>query len=211
MVDNDILSALQPGQIHSKQQDLEAYISEPQPPAMAKILNCNECSINQRADKKQEAFINLEHRGQYINPVKVSVFGKNGSIDHVFVFGPERRDTQVELSATDAFALGIDAPVRLSGDLGSAGSCELVGPAGRILAKETVIIPARHLHCSPEDALRLGVSNHDFVSVSAVGRTKQIIDHVSVRIHPTFSLSFHINSDESAKYWLTDQDHITML
>lgn len=145
----------------------------------------------------------LSHRGQFVCDQTVRIVGANGvDLEDVRVFGPTRDATQVELSPTEAFALGIDAPVRLSGDLSRTAGCSLVGPAGSVTLKAGVIIPARHLHCNERDAARLGLAHHQLVTVAPVGRPDVAIELVSVRIHPTFALELHLTYDEASEFWL---------
>jgi len=152
----------------------------------------------------------IGHRGQAVCDLTVTVVGKNGSLEHVRVLGPHREKTQVELAASDAFALGIQAPVRISGDLSRAGACTLVGTEGEISLRGVAIIPARHLHCRPQEAERLGIKHHDTINVHVPGRDQRI-EHVSVRVHPTFALEFHLSADEAAEHWLHTGDYVTVL
>jgi putative phosphotransacetylase len=152
----------------------------------------------------------LSHQGQCVNHQTVEVIGASGKFDNVRVLGPYRKSTQVELSASDVFALGIDAPVRVSGDLSRSGTCELKGTAGSIKAVSTTIIPARHLHCSQKRADHLNVSHLDIVALRIV-ETGQIIQNVLVRVHPTFATEFHPSKDEAAEWWLQTGDHVTIV
>lgn len=151
----------------------------------------------------------LEHQGQVVYRETVDLVGKSGRLERVRVLGPAREKTQVEVSATDAFALGIDAPVRLSGDLTKSGSCELVGPAGKLKVKSAVIIPARHLHCPSAESKKLGLVQGQILSLKTPDGTE--IEHVTVRIHPTFRPAFHLAADEAAEYWLHTGDHVTIV
>ncbi len=154
----------------------------------------------------------LAHRGQFVADQTVRVVGPNGvELEQVRVLGPEREETQVELSPTEAFALGIDAPVRLSGDLSRTGSCELIGPEGSVALKAGVIIPARHLHCNERDAAKLGVEHHQLVTAVPVGHPEAAIELVSVRVHPTFALSLHLTHDEASEFWTENGDEITIV
>lgn len=149
----------------------------------------------------------LSHRGQHVTGNTVDVIGKNGvQIERVRVFGPSRDATQVELSPTEAFALGTDVPVRLSGDLKRTAGCTLSGPRGTVELGSGVIIPARHLHCGERDAARLGLSHHQLVTVSPVGRPETRIELVTVRVHPTFALELHLTYDEASEFWLETGD-----
>lgn len=158
-------------------------------------------------DADLASICSIGHRGQDVCDVTVSVAGNNGMIERVRVLGPCRAVTQVELPASDVFALGINAPVRVSGDLSRSGSCTLVGPEGEITLKSAVIIPARHLHCRPQDAKKLGIGHHDRIDLQIPDRG-DIIEHVTVRVHPTFALEFHLSADEAAEHWIHSGDHV---
>ncbi len=160
------------------------------------------------ADAVLKAVAHVGHRGQVAYRETITVVGPNGRLEQVRVLGPVRAETQVELSPVEAEALGIDAPVRLSGDVKRAASCGLKGPHGSIRARACVIIPARHLHCSARDAKRLGVKQGDVVSVGVVGRPETRVEHVAVRVHPSFRTSFHLTADEAAEFWLGADDRV---
>ncbi len=154
----------------------------------------------------------LGHQYQHVCDQTVTITGINDvSLEQVRVFGPTRDATQIELSPTEAFALGIDAPVRVSGDNLRSGPCKLSGPNGEIHLKSGVIIPARHLHLSDRDASTLGLSHHQVVTLAPVGRPETKIEFVSVRIHPTFTLSFHLTYDEASEFWLQTGDDVVIL
>ncbi len=154
----------------------------------------------------------LGHRGQFACDETVTVVGPNGvELERVRVLGPSRDETQVELSPTEAYALGLDAPVRLSGDLSRTAPCVLVGPSGRVELAVGAIIPARHLHMNERDAARLGLAHHQLVSVAPAGRPDARIDLVTVRVHPTFALAFHLTYDEAAEFWIQTGESVTIV
>ncbi len=152
----------------------------------------------------------IGHRGQYVYKETVTIVGKNGHFEHVRVLGPHREQTQVELSASDAHAIGINAPVRLSGDLSRSGSCTIRGVSGELKGTYTTIIPARHLHCGQTHAKELGLTHDDVVHLAPHTRPETRIEHVTVRVHPTFSTELHITSDEAAEFWLQGGDHVIL-
>ncbi len=161
-------------------------------------------------EKKMEVEMELGQRGQVLYAETVSIDGKNCVMEHVRILGPSRSKTQVEISTTDAVALGIRAPLRQSGDLLRAGSCKIIGKNGSIRATSTVIVPARHLHCNEKIAKKLKLKNQDVVSLECVDRPNLKLNHVFVRVHPTFVLEFHLNEDEAAELWLSDNDTFTV-
>jgi propanediol utilization protein len=156
--------------------------------------------------------IELPHRGQHVGELTVDLLGTNGvRMERVRVFGPTRDATQVELSPTESFALGIDAPVRLSGDLNRTPGCTIVGPSGTVRIGSGVIVPARHIHCSEREAVRLGLKHQMLVTVAPLGRPDVRIELVSVRIHPTFALSFHLTYDEASEFWLETGNEVSIV
>ena len=120
-------------------------------------------------------------------------------IKGVSILGPVRKADQVELSLTDARSIGVAAPIRESGDVAGSGVCKLVGPCGEVELKEGVIAAKRHIHMTPADAEELGVTNGEIVSVKVLndsGRSVIFGDTV-VRVHPTYALAMHIDTDEA--------------
>ena len=140
----------------------------------------------------------LSQLGQYAAQETVDLVGPHGSIRGVRVLGPPRRDDQIEISRTDEYTLGIDAPVRLSGDVHASPGITLEGPLGRVSIPEGVISARRHIHMSPDDARRLGLRNLQNVSVriDSDGRDLTFGD-VTVRVSPDFTLELHLDTDEA--------------
>lgn len=152
----------------------------------------------------------IGHAGQAVYRETITVIGPESQLEDVHVLGPCREETQLELSATDAFALGLKAPVRVSGDVSRAAACALVGPFGKIRSRACAIVPLRHLHCTPAEANRLGVRHRDAATLTVVGRPGVRIEHVAVRVHPSFRLGFHLSTDEAAAFWLETGDAVTV-
>ena len=99
----------------------------------------------------------LSYPGQFASNERLTVVGPKKEMANVSILGPVRKMDQIELSATDARTLGIDAPVRESGDVKGSGACKLVGPKGEVELTEGVIIAKRHLHITEADAAEMGV------------------------------------------------------
>lgn len=152
----------------------------------------------------------LAHRGQFLCEQTVDLIGTQGFFEGVRILGPFRDQTQVELSAVDAFAIGINAPVRISGDMARSGTCTLKGTHGSVNAKSQTIIPARHLHCNDQTAKQIGLNHHQTVTVHLVDAPSQCIEHVVVRVHPTFANELHISSDEAARLWLLSHHRVRL-
>lgn len=140
----------------------------------------------------------LSQPGQYASNERVTVVGPKRELANVSILGPCRGADQVELSATDARSIGISAPVRESGDVAGSGACKLVGPAGEVELKEGVIIAKRHIHMTPEDAEKYGLSDKQVVSVEIKSAERSLIfGDTVVRVSPNYALAMHIDTDES--------------
>ena len=139
----------------------------------------------------------LSQPGQFACEERVTLVGPKKSIERVSILGPARPETQVELSFTDARTLGVDAPVRESGDVAGSAGCKLVGPCGEVEIAEGVIIAKRHIHMTPEDAKAFGVEDKQVVKVKINSARTTIFDDVVCRVHPTYALAMHIDTDEA--------------
>lgn len=119
------------------------------------------------------------------------------AIENVRVLGPARKSTQVEISYTDARKLGINVPVRESGDTVGSAPIAIVGPKGAIYLEEGCIVAARHIHMSPADAAAAGVQDGQYVSVRVENERGTTFDRVKIRVDKTFTLEMHIDTDEA--------------
>ena len=140
----------------------------------------------------------LSQPGQYAaGNEKITLVGPNGKTLAVSVLGPTRPANQVELSFSDARALGLkDVPVRESGDVANTPGLKMVGPAGEVVIDEGVIIAKRHIHMTPEDAEKIGVADKQIVKVRLDTARPLIFDDVVCRVSPKFALAMHIDTDE---------------
>ena len=139
----------------------------------------------------------LSQPGQFACEEKVTVVGEKSEIQ-MSILGPVRNKTQVEVSLTDARSVGLQAPIRESGDLDDAGKCKIKGPKGEITLEHTEKKKKRHIHATPSDADKLNVKNGDIVKVSVdCPDRKLIFDDVVVRVSENYSLAMHIDTDES--------------
>jgi acetate kinase len=148
-------------------------------------------------DHRLTPFSPLSQPGQFACEEQLRLIGPRGSIDRVRVLGPERSQTQIEISRTEGYRLGIRAPVRMSGDLDGTPGLVLEGPAGQVEVKHGVIYAQRHMHMTPTDARRLGLENGDVVRVRVEGERELIFGDVAVRVSPKFKLEFHLDTDEA--------------
>jgi acetate kinase len=138
----------------------------------------------------------LSQPGQYACKEQLTIVGPKGRIERVRILGPARKYTQVEIAMTEQFKLGIHPPIRESGDIAETPGCILEGPGGSIPLDRGVICALRHIHMTPEDALRYGVRDKSFVRVRVTGDRELIFGDVLVRVDPTFKLAMHIDTDE---------------
>ena len=139
----------------------------------------------------------LSQPGQFASDEKVKVVGPKGETT-MTILGPCRRETQVEVSFTDARSLGLTPPVRESGDTKDSAGAKLVGPAGEVELKQGVIVAKRHIHATTKDAEQMGVKNGDVVKVKLDTPERGLIfDDVVVRVNDSYGLAMHIDTDES--------------
>jgi putative phosphotransacetylase len=138
----------------------------------------------------------ISQPGQYACEEKIILEGPKGAIKEIRVLGPERKETQVEVSITDTYILGIKPVVRMSGDICGTPGGRLIGPKGQVEITHGVIISARHLHLSDEEAGWFGLKNGDKVKIRKAGIRGVVFHEVVVRSGPGNSLDLHIDTDE---------------
>lgn len=154
----------------------------------------------------------LSQPGQYAAHETVTLIGPRGRIENVRLMGPPREADQVEISRSDEFLLGIDAPVRISGDLRNTPGITLEGPAGRTTIASGVICARRHIHMSPDDARRFGVRDHDVVRVHIDSDGRDLVfGDVSVRVSADFRLRLHLDTDEANAAGIGKNDDAELL
>ena len=139
----------------------------------------------------------LSQPGQYLAEERVKVVGPKGEFDNVAVLGPERKDGQVEISLTDGRALGIEAPVRLSGTVEGTPGVTLIGPKGQVRLQQGVIVAQRHIHMTPQDAQNMGVRDKQTVRLQTYTGRPVVFDQVVVRVSPDFQTRAHLDYDEA--------------
>jgi acetate kinase len=139
----------------------------------------------------------LSQPGQYACKEQLAIVGPKGRIERVRVLGPARKYTQIEIAMTEQFKLGIQPPIRESGDIADTPGCTLESPTAGIKVDRGVICALRHVHMTPEDALRYGVRDKSFVRVRIGGDRELVFGDVLVRVDPNFSLAMHIDTDEA--------------
>ncbi|PWL88851.1 MAG: propanediol utilization protein [Escherichia coli] len=178
MENNQVTVEISARHIHLSQKDLETLFGEGYELTVKKMLS---------------------QPGQFACEERVTVVGPKRELAGVSILGPVRKDTQVELSLTDARSIGVKAPVRESGDIAGSAGCKLVGPKGEIEITEGVIAAKRHIHATTADAERMGLEDKQIVKVEVPttdGRSL-IFGDVVVRVSDSYALAMHIDTDES--------------
>ncbi len=138
----------------------------------------------------------LSQPGQFACEERVALVGPRGRVDRVRVLGPERKETQVEISMTEQFKLGVQPPIRESGDLADTPGMTLEGDHGAVELEQGVVCALRHIHMTPGDALELGLNDKDLVRVRVEGDRELVFGDVLVRVSPKYQLAMHIDTDE---------------
>ena len=139
----------------------------------------------------------LSQPGQYLAKERVRLIGPKGEFRNVAVLGPERKEGQVEISLTDGRVLGIDPPVRLSGDVAGSPGITLEGERGSVTLSQGVIAAQRHVHLTPEDAEKFGVKNGQTVRLQTFTARPTVYGDVAVRVSPDFASYVHLDYDEA--------------
>lgn len=139
----------------------------------------------------------LSQPGQFACEERVRIEGPKRALDGVSILGPERSATQVEISLSDARSIGVSAPIRESGDVAGSAPLKIVGPAGSIEISEGGIVAKRHIHLTPADAEKYGLSDKEIVRVTVEGERALTFDEVVVRVSDKFAAAMHVDTDES--------------
>jgi putative phosphotransacetylase len=153
----------------------------------------------------------LSQPGQFACPDTVEVVGPRGSIPGVRVLGPERPESQVELSITDGFVLGISVPVRVSGDVEGTPGGHLIGPRGAVRLDQGIIVAARHIHMHPRDADATGLQDRQVVAARVLGRRGLVFDEVVLRVSDQFQTELHLDLDEGNAAAIRVGDRVEVL
>jgi len=179
----------------------------------ARHVHLNREDLDKLFGKGYELTVNryISQPGQFASNEKVTLISEKGRIEDVRILGPLRDKTQVELSKSETRLLGIDAVVRDSGNLKNTPSLIMEGPKGRIILKEGVIVPDRHIHMTPQDANNYGVKDGQIVSVKVKGKKGGVLSNVKIRVSPKYKLDFHIDTDDANAFIINNGDMLELI
>jgi len=153
----------------------------------------------------------LSQKGQYAAQETVTLIGPKGILPNVRILGPARGASQVEVSRTDGFALGIQPPVRLSGNLQGTPGITIAGKNGVVALREGLIVAKNHVHMSLDDAARFEVAAGDSIIVQTMGDRSVLFADVTVRVSPAYSLDLHLDTDEANAASLKTGDAVRLV
>lgn len=150
----------------------------------------------------------LGQPGQFAANETVTLQGPKGTFEHVRILGPVRSQSQVEISKTDSFRLGVKAPIALSGHLQGTPGITLIGPRGTVDLPCSVIIAKRHIHMTPAQAAARHLKDGQIVDVETFGERRGILGDVIIRVSDTAGLEMHIDVDEANACSLSNHDYV---
>ncbi len=154
----------------------------------------------------------LSQPGQFACKEVLTIVGPSlRPIENVRVLGPERTDSQVEISRTDSYTLKVKPPVRESGKIAGSASISIIGPKGIVTLKEGCIIANRHIHMSTEDGKRFGVTDNSYVTVDVDSERRTRFYDVQVRVSDKFRLEMHLDTDDANAAALKNGDKVRIV
>ena len=154
----------------------------------------------------------LSQPGEFAAKERVTIIGPSGrAIENVRILGPTRRFTQVELSRSDGLKLGIDLPIRRSGDLSGTPGLTVVGSRGTVNLREGAVSATRHIHMTPADAERFGLHDGQIVRARVTGERGLVFDNVLVRVSDGFALDFHLDTDDANAAGLENESLVEII
>lgn len=154
--------------------------------------------------------VDLKQPGQFAAKENVTIRGPKGEFENVRILGPVRQQSQIEVSLTDSFRLGIRPPIKESGQLDDTPGLEIIGPKGTVRISKGTIIALRHIHMPPYYAEKLGVKDNDIVEVLTFGERKGVLGNVLIRVSDKYSLEMHIDVDEANACALKNNDFVIL-
>ncbi|MHB9154803.1 MAG: phosphate propanoyltransferase [Endomicrobiales bacterium] len=153
----------------------------------------------------------LMQPGEHACKETVTIKGGKSAIENVRILGPLRKATQVEISITDRVKLGVNAPVRMSGDVAGSSPLVLIGPRGTLELKEGCIVARRHVHMTAADAAFFGVKDTELLRVRCTGERGLVFENVAARINDKMVLECHLDVDEANAAGLRNGDLVEIL
>ncbi len=164
-----------------------------------------ELLFNEKLEKKKE----LKQTGEWASHQTVTLKGPKGAIENVRILGPFRKYDQVEISKTDAHILGINPPVRKSGDLRNSETITIVNGENNITLENTCILAENHIHMNYEDLKKYNVEDGDIVEVK-INKARKGILYAHIKASEKGVLEFHIDKDEANAFLLTTGEELTV-
>lgn len=152
----------------------------------------------------------LKQPGQFAANETVTIRGPKGEFENVRILGPVREESQVEISMTDSFRLGVRPPIKESGQLENTPGLEIIGPKGTVKIPQGTIIALRHIHMTPEQAVKIGVKDKDVVEVETFGERQGVLGNVLIRVSDKYSLEMHVDVDEANACSLKNNDFVIL-
>lgn len=152
----------------------------------------------------------LSQRGQFACREQLTLIGPKGCIEKVRILGPERAHTQIELSVSDGRVLGIQPPVRTSGDIAGTPGITLRGPKGELTVPHGVIAADRHIHMTPADAKWFEVADQERVNVLVPGSKGGVLGQAIIRVSEAAKLDFHVDTDDANAFLLSQGQWVSI-
>lgn len=153
----------------------------------------------------------LSQPNEFSSTAKVTIQGVKGKLENVRVVGPTRAYNQVEISKTDAFKLGLNPPVRNSGDLAGSTPITIIGPHGQIVLNEGCIIATRHIHISLDDLEKYHLHNGQTVSIKINSEKPSILQSVYIKATDKAKLELHLDTDDANANMLKQGDEVELI
>lgn len=153
----------------------------------------------------------LKQKDQFASTSFVTIKGNKGSIEHVRVIGPFRDYSQVEISKTDSYILGINPPIRKSGDIENSEAITLIGPNGTLELEEGTIIAERHIHITKEQLKYYGLDEHKTLNIIVQGEKPTILNNVKLKLSDNAFFELHLDTDDANACFLKNGDIVDIL
>lgn len=190
VISDEVVVGVSNRHIHLSQEDLE------------KLFGVG-YSLSRMKDMKQP--------GQFAAKETVTIEGKKGRFEGVRILGPVRKETQVEISISDSFKLGVKPPIRESGKLDNTPGIKIIGPKGSIVKEKGVIVAGRHIHMPKFIADIKGYKDGEIVKVETSGERKTVLYNVLLRVGSNMAKEIHLDMDEANAAGLKNDDYVKII